>query len=130
MIKFEKEFDELDANRVQSLRKGRKYALEPDDNGLLKEYEYNLDYTMDDSIRLTDADAKEINRMKSETNYLSMLLNEDNVIKQRLSRSTGNHRRSKELNLGKFFLIVGQLVCFLFKKQLNLFPFLLHNSSN
>ena len=114
VIKLEKEFNELDDNyeSLKAARKARKFAsFDTNDDGQLKEYEYNLDYTLngenENSFRLPDnfEDAKMLNQLKSESSYLNTLLNEDNTIKRRLTRSTKSRRRSKDLKLGRCIMI-------------------------
>lgn len=114
VIKLEKEFDELDdGDSLKAMRKARKFASfdqNSNDDGSLKEYEYNLDYTLnnenENSFKLADnsEDTKLFNQFKNENSYLNTLLSQDNTLKQRLTRSTQtrSRRRSKELNLGRF----------------------------
>ena len=111
VIKLEKELNELDENYENSLkaaRKARKFAsFESNDDGSLKEYEYNLDYTLnsenENSFRLPDnsEDTKMFSQFKSENSYLNALLGQDSTMKRRLARSTGSRRKSKDLNLGR-----------------------------
>lgn len=111
VIKLEKEFNELDdGDALKAVRKARKFASfdqSSNDDGSLKEYEYNLDYTLngenENSFRLADnsEDTKLFAQFKSESSYLNALLSQDNAMKQRLTRSTSSRRKSKELNLGE-----------------------------
>lgn len=111
VIKMEKELNELDENYengLKAVRKARKFAsFDSNDDNSLKEYEYNLDYTLngenENSFRLSEEESKMFNQFKSESSYLNTLLNEDNTMKRRLVRSTSGRRKSKDLNLGKYY---------------------------
>lgn len=116
VIKVEKNFDDLHNHDSDSVRKGRKFlSLDQNDDNMVKEYEYNLDYSLnnenENSFKLTDnfdSDSKEMslfNQLKNENKYLNSLLNQDDALKKRLTRSPKflkRSRKSKDLNIGKF----------------------------
>ena len=102
VIKLEKEINEFQKNNLASIRRGRKFAkLDQNDDSQLKEYEYNLDYSINEdenafkSIENTDEEM----RLANENSYLVNQLNQDNLLEQRLKRSVSK-RKSKDLNLG------------------------------
>ena len=116
VIKLQKEFDEsdnkLDNNELDKsiddlndrTRKGRKFStpFESNDDSILKEYEYNLDYSTDEFKQSNDNYDQEI-KLRNEKNYLNLLFNQDDLLKRRLSRSVRKGKELKRFSEGKFF---------------------------